>query len=75
LPETLPKIAELRAMIDSSGHDIDLGVDGGINVDTAQQVVEAGANVLIAGSTIFNNRHSVAAGIEGLRASLKGIKN
>lgn len=70
LPETLPKIARLRSMIDNSGRDIDLGVDGGINVATACQVVTAGATVLIAGSSIFSDRHSVKAGMDSLRTAL-----
>lgn len=70
LPETLPKIREFRRMIETSGREIDLGVDGGINVDTVRQVVDAGANVLVAGSNIFNGDYSVRAGIEKLRTAL-----
>lgn len=70
LPETLPKIREFRRMIEASGREIDLGVDGGINVDTVRQVVDAGANVLVAGSNIFNGDYSVRAGIEKLRTAL-----
>ena len=72
LPEILPKITRLRAMIDDTGRDIDLGVDGGINVETTPQVVSAGANVLIAGSSIFNRHHSVQAGIDALKNALDG---
>ena len=70
LPEMLPKIAKLRTMIDDTGRDIDLGVDGGINTETAAQVVAAGANVLIAGSSIFNHEHSVEANMKTLRGAL-----
>lgn len=49
----LDKIAAVRRMIDKSGRDILLEVDGGINKDTAKQVVAAGANVLVAGSAVF----------------------
>lgn len=65
LPETLPKIRQLRQM--AGERDIDLEVDGGINVDTAAAVVEAGANVLIAGNAIFDGQHSVREGIDALR--------
>ena len=71
LPEMLPKIARLRAMIDATGRKIDLGVDGGINRETAPQVVSAGADVLIAGSSIFSHSHSVQAGIDALRDALE----
>ena len=50
----LPKIAELRAMIDAGGHDIDLVVDGGITPATARLAVTAGADVLVAGTAVFS---------------------
>jgi len=49
----LQKIKDLRAMIDKSGRSVDLEVDGGINPETAKQVREAGADVLVAGSAVF----------------------
>jgi len=67
LPETLPKIQQLRAMIAQSGRSIDLGVDGGIQNETAKVAVAAGANVLIAGSVIFTDKHSVEYGVRNLR--------
>lgn len=53
IPEVLPKITALRAMIDASGRDIALEVDGGIKVGTAARAVAAGANVLVAGNAVF----------------------
>ena len=50
----LPKIAAIRGMIDASGRDIDLEVDGGINRETAVQAIAAGANVLVAGTATFS---------------------
>lgn len=75
LPETLPKLQQLRAMIAASGRDVDLEVDGGIHVGTAAQVAAAGANVLVAGSAIFNARHSVKQGIEALRQAVHESKS
>jgi ribulose-phosphate 3-epimerase len=49
----LDKIRQIRAMIEKTGRKIDLEVDGGINPQTAKQVVEAGADVLVAGSAVF----------------------
>jgi ribulose-phosphate 3-epimerase len=49
----VPKIAEARRMSSGAGVDIDIAVDGGIDVSTAPKVVRAGANLLIAGSSVF----------------------
>lgn len=70
LTETLPKIRQLRQMGDATGRAIDIAVDGGINTGTVRPSVEAGANVLIAGSAIFSEEFSVADGIAQLRAAL-----
>ena len=47
------KIAALRAMIDETGRDIDLEVDGGVNIETAREAIAAGADVLVAGTAVF----------------------
>ncbi len=70
LPEMLPKIRQLRTMINERGRAVDLEVDGGINADTAASVVEAGANVLIAGSAVFSDKFSVIEGIDTLRHAI-----
>tara|TARA_R110001592_G_scaffold3525_8_gene19842 strand:+ start:6722 stop:7414 length:693 start_codon:yes stop_codon:yes gene_type:complete len=51
----LDKIAEARRMINDTGRDIDLEVDGGVNPETAKQVIAAGANVLVAGTAVFKD--------------------
>lgn len=53
IPDSTDKIARTRKMIDESGLDIDLEVDGGINIDNVSMVMEAGANVIVAGSAVF----------------------
>lgn len=53
LPGAEGKLARLREMIDASGFDIDLAVDGGINPETAPRAVAAGADLLVAGSAAF----------------------
>jgi ribulose-phosphate 3-epimerase len=70
LPETLPKIRQLRTMAEASQRAIDIAVDGGINSETAALTVQAGANVLIAGSAMFSPKHSIKEGIHALRQSL-----
>lgn len=51
----LDKIKAVRSIINDTGRDIDLEVDGGITPDTAKQVIEAGANVLVAGTSVFKD--------------------
>jgi len=64
----LDKIAALRRMIDATGRTVDLEVDGGINRDTAQRVVAAGADVLVAGTATFTGGpESYARNIRTLR--------
>jgi len=65
----LSKVSEIKAMIDATGRTIHLEVDGGIGPGNAAQVVAAGANVLVAGSSVFQAAGGVAAGIAALRAA------
>jgi ribulose-phosphate 3-epimerase len=66
IPSSLEKLAEVRAMIDEAGLDVDLEVDGGVKPGTARQVVEAGADVIVAGSAVFN-RDDYASAIAAIR--------
>ena len=54
IPETLPKLRQLRQLVQSKNLNIDIEVDGGINPETAKLCLEAGANVLVAGSSVFS---------------------
>ncbi len=67
LPGTLPKIRRVRQLIDETRPVCDLEVDGGIDQATAPLAVEAGANVLVAGTAIFAAREGVAAAMQRLR--------
>jgi ribulose-phosphate 3-epimerase len=67
LPSQLPKISELRAMIAASGRSIRIEVDGGITAATAPTAIAAGADTLIAGTSVFGAA-DYAAAIAGLRA-------
>ncbi len=68
IPTSLDKIATLREAIDSTGRDIDLEVDGGVDPVTAKKIVAAGADLLVAGSATFKGgRRSYAANIRRLR--------
>ena len=54
IPSSLEKIAETKAMIDASGLNIDIQVDGGIYTHNVEEVLKAGANIIVAGSAVFN---------------------
>jgi ribulose-phosphate 3-epimerase len=70
--EVVPKIRALRAEIERRGLDVDIQVDGGINTDTVATVVEAGANVLVAGYGVYRApNHDYAAAIATLRSAAR----
>ena len=71
IPAMLRKIGEAAEMIRRSGREILLGVDGGINAETASQVVAAGADLLIAGSSVFSGQGSVAENMARLTAGIQ----
>jgi ribulose-phosphate 3-epimerase len=66
LDPVLPKIRAIRSMIDASGYDIDLQVDGGISAETAPRVRAAGADIFVAGNAVFGAKDYTAA-IRALR--------
>ena len=72
MPSMLAKIRQLRQMIDQVRPEIELEVDGGIDVHSTPQVVAAGARVLVAGSSIFHAVGGIARGMDALRASQGG---
>jgi ribulose-phosphate 3-epimerase len=53
IPSVLDKVREIRAIIDKSGKDIDLQIDGGITAENVAEAKAAGANVIVAGSAVF----------------------
>ena len=69
LPATEEKIRQLRSMIDSSGRNIELEVDGGIDPATAPRAVAAGATVLVAGTSVFRQK-DIPAAIQALRKAV-----
>ncbi len=71
IPESLAKIAEIRSMI--GGRDILIEVDGGITQDNARAVAEAGADILVTGSAIFNGAGTYKDTIAGLRRAAESI--
>jgi ribulose-phosphate 3-epimerase len=67
---TLPKIRRVHRMIEEIKPGCDLEVDGGIDAETAPLVVDAGANVLVAGSAIFSAKENIAAAIQRIRSAV-----
>ncbi|MBQ8876407.1 MAG: ribulose-phosphate 3-epimerase [Clostridia bacterium] len=66
IPSALDKLREIRAIIDESGKDIDLEIDGGVTAENVEEIKAAGANVIVAGSAVFK-----AADRAAMIASLK----
>lgn len=66
------KIATLRKMLDDTGSDAELEIDGGANLETIPEIVEAGATVLVVGSAIFNVKSSVAENMSEIRKLIEG---
>jgi len=70
IPGSLDKIKELKAEIERQGANTLIEVDGGVNVSTIRAVREAGADILVAGSAIFNDRAKVRENVEELMRAL-----
>lgn len=69
IPETLRKLQQVRKLIDDSGYDIRLEVDGGVKVDNIAEIANAGADMFVAGSAIFG-QPDYAAVIQQMRDEL-----
>jgi ribulose-phosphate 3-epimerase len=69
LGEVVPKIAQARRMVEAKGASADIEVDGGVNPSTIDRCVDAGGNILVAGSAIFDGKDPAAAA-RGLRERL-----
>ncbi|HLI52471.1 MAG TPA: ribulose-phosphate 3-epimerase, partial [Thermomicrobiaceae bacterium] len=70
IPTTLDKIRRLRRLLDERGSRALIEVDGGIKASNVGRVVDAGAQIIVAGTAIFSAEHSVLAGVEALRAGI-----
>ena len=73
IPSALDKLRTVRKMIDESGRDIRLEIDGGVKVDNIREIAEAGADTFVAGSAIFNT-DDYKATIDAMRAELAQAK-
>ncbi|WP_221074941.1 ribulose-phosphate 3-epimerase [Agarivorans aestuarii] len=74
IPNTLDKLRAVRKKIDESGYDIRLEIDGGVTPDNIAEVAQAGADIFVAGSAIFNQPDYKAV-IDKMRAELAKVTN
>lgn len=65
------KVTRLRKWLDEEGFVAELEVDGGVNLDTASEVVNAGADILVAGAAIFNSGKSAAAALQEMKRAIQ----
>lgn len=72
---TLPKVQRVRRMIDQGRFVCELELDGGIDADTARWGVAAGADVLVAGSSIFGDPKGVGFAMSGLQRAIQDVEN
>ena len=72
IPRTLRKVERVRAEIDRQGLDTEVEVDGGVDASNARACVEAGANVLVAGTAVFGHADGPAAGGQAVLAAAAG---
>jgi ribulose-phosphate 3-epimerase len=72
IPSALDKLSKAREMIDASGHDIRLEIDGGVKVDNIAQIAAAGADTFVAGSAIFGT-DDYQASITAMREQLAAV--
>jgi len=73
IPHTLEKLRQVRKLIDDSGRDIRLQVDGGVKTDNIKEIAEAGADMFVAGSAIFNQVNYKTV-IDEMREQLAEVK-
>jgi ribulose-phosphate 3-epimerase len=75
IESSVDKVARLRRRLDELGLPAELEVDGGVTAENAPRVVEAGADVLVAGAAVFNEKESVSQAMGRIRDSLRGFGN
>lgn len=74
IPGTLDKLRQAREMIQNSGYDIRLEIDGGVGIGNIREIAEAGADTFVAGSAIFNT-DDYKATIDAMRAELANVSS
>jgi len=70
IPTTLSKIANLRSMLDDGKLNAELEVDGGVTIDNVRNIVKAGADVLVAGNSIFKDTEGISRALQKIREAV-----
>ena len=71
IPSALDKATKLKTIIQDKGYAVEIEVDGGVNPKTADLVARSGADTVVAGSAIFNNKISISQAMDNLRSKLQ----
>ncbi|MBR4343821.1 MAG: ribulose-phosphate 3-epimerase [Lachnospiraceae bacterium] len=68
IPETITKLNDVKKLVESSGRDIDIEVDGGITLENVDMILKAGANVIVSGSSVFKD--DISSNVKAFRSIL-----
>lgn len=71
IPYTLDKVKRLRKMAEERGVDLEIGIDGGVSVSNIQEIVEMGANFIVAGSSIFSKKAEIKERVQAFHRFIK----
>lgn len=71
IPYTLDKVERLRKMAEERGVDLEIGIDGGVSVSNIQDIVEKGANFIVAGSSIFSKKDEIKERVQAFHRFIK----
>ena len=71
IPYTLDKVKRLRKMAEERGVDLEIGIDGGVSVSNIQEIVEKGANFIVAGSSIFSKKDEIKERVQAFHRFIK----
>lgn len=71
IPYTLDKVKRLRKMAEERGVDLEIGIDGGVSVSNIQEIVEMGANFIVAGSSIFSKKDEIKERVQAFHRFIK----
>ena len=74
IESSLDKVGWLRREIDARGLNVRIEVDGGVNLSTGPRCALAGADVLVAGSFVYNDKSGAADNVRALKAALEGLR-
>ena len=75
IPQTIGKIEVIKREISQQGLNVEIQVDGGINIDTIAGVAEAGTDIAVAGSALFNDSFRIEEGLKALTQALEGNRD